>query len=268
MNSFRFVFCSFLFVTFLLYKPVYLQDSHTFISSLSEHKVLFDQSTTLINQSSVFIQNRENEVFIPVPIVLQKPELPNGCEVTSLSAVINYLGFPVSKTTLSDTFLPKQPFYRKEGKLFGANPYQYYAGNPRDKTGFFSYAPPIVETSKRYFSSIQENVNTLDISGSKPEDLKILLKQGIPVVIWVTLELDQPKIKYSWYFSDTNELFQAPVNLHCVVLNGYKDDEMFVMNPLKGQVTYNEKMFFDSYISLGSHAFILNNKNIKNRKLY
>ena len=38
--------------------------------------------------------------------VLQNPELPTGCEVTSLTQTLNYLGFNIDKLTLADNFMP------------------------------------------------------------------------------------------------------------------------------------------------------------------
>ena len=32
-------------------------------------------------------------ILLPVPQILQNPELPNGCEITSCCEVLHYLGF-------------------------------------------------------------------------------------------------------------------------------------------------------------------------------
>lgn len=197
------------------------------------------------------------EVYIDVPTVMQNPELPNGCEITSLTAVLNYKGYNADKLEMADVYLPKEAFYRKDGKLYGANPYVAYAGNPREKSGFFSYAPPIIEAANRYLDTVEGKENPIDISGSTREQIIEYLNQGTPVVIWVTLDLSKPKLDYSWHLTDTGEEKDMPVNLHCVVLNGYVDDNVHVMNPLKGQVQYNADEFFQSYVELGSHALIL-----------
>ena len=42
-----------------------------------------------------------------VEFLSQKPELPTGCEITSLTTVLNYLGYDVSKETMANEYLPK-----------------------------------------------------------------------------------------------------------------------------------------------------------------
>ncbi len=43
---------------------------------------------------------------IPVNCILQNPELPTGCEATSLTMVLNYWGYTVSKVTIAGQYLP------------------------------------------------------------------------------------------------------------------------------------------------------------------
>lgn len=200
------------------------------------------------------------EVYIPVPTIMQKPELPNGCEITSLTAVLNYYNYEIEKTEMADKYLPKESVYAKNEKLYGPNPYISYAGDPRTVSGLFCYAPPIVQAAKDYFETVGADYNPVDISGSTREEIIDQLRKGNPVVIWVTLELKEPIMDFSWYFSNTGEHFIAPINLHSVVLNGFVEDKVHVMDPLKGQVTYDIDTFFESYNALGSHAMVIYKK--------
>ncbi|MFT4414481.1 C39 family peptidase [Fredinandcohnia humi] len=197
------------------------------------------------------------EVLIPVDTVLQLPELPNGCEITSLTSILHFYGYPVSKTDMADNYLPKEPFIKKNNILYGADPYKAYAGNPREKSGFFSYAPPIVTAANSFFKHEKSNMTAVDMSGSSREEIMKQIDRGNPVVIWVTLDLSEPKLTYAWKFHDNGQHFSAPTNLHSVVLNGYVGDKVHVMDPLKGQVTYDAGVFFESYYALGSHAMMI-----------
>lgn len=203
-------------------------------------------------------QMKITEVFIPVKKVMQLPELPHGCEITSLTSILNFYGYEVSKTVMADKYLPKQPFAYKNKKRYGANPYKAYAGNPRSKAGgFFSYAPPIKAAADKYLEGTGESVQVIDISGSTREEIMGYINKGIPVLTWVTLSLEKPRMAYTWYFHGTKEKFTAPVNLHAVVLNGFDGNKVHVMNPLKGQMTYGADAFFKSYKDLGSHALVV-----------
>ncbi|NIK79837.1 uncharacterized protein YvpB [Paenibacillus castaneae] len=200
------------------------------------------------------------KVYLNVDTIMQNPELPNGCEITSLTAVLQYYGYDATKTEMADNYLPKQAFYSKNNKLYGPDPYEAYAGDPRElKGGFFSFAPPIVKAAELYFDAVGHSNPTKDISGSTKEQIIEQLNHGIPVVTWITLDLSKPKMNYSWYLSDSSEYFPAPINLHVVVLNGYENGKVHVMNPLVGQVTYDMDKFFNSYVEMGSHAMIVGN---------
>ena len=103
----------------------------------------------------------------------------------------------------------------------------------------------------------QNEMKAKDISGSSEKEILAYLNRGVPVVIWVTLDLSKPALNGHWYVSDTGKYYQAYTNLHAVVLKGYKDGMVSVMNPLKGQVTHNQDAFFKSYEELGKHALVL-----------
>lgn len=63
-------------------------------------------------------------ILLPVPQILQNPELPNGCEITSCCEVLHYLGFAPDKCELADYYLPRS------ARWYGADPDEVYMGNP------------------------------------------------------------------------------------------------------------------------------------------
>lgn len=208
--------------------------------------------------SSIEIEEEITSINLTIQTVMQEPELPNGCEITSLTAVLNYYGYQVSKTTMADNYLPQSHFYRKNNRLYGADPYQSFAGNPRDKaSGFFVYAPPIVYAANKFVQKKNGSHKAIDISGSSQERIISQLAKGTPIVIWVTLDLSKPQLDYSWYLQETNEEFIAPVNLHAVVLTGFDEEYVYVMDPLKGHRQHEREVFFESYYDLGSHAVVV-----------
>lgn len=219
---------------------------------LSSWMPSYVKSYTLINGIA-----NVSSVGIPVRTLLQKPELPNGCEITSLTAVLNYNHFIISKTYMSDYYLPKMSFVWKNGRKFGPDPNKAFAGNPRYSSGWFVYETPIVTAANHYLNAVKGQFHGVNMALSSKETIFNQLKKGNPVVIWITLGLQSPHITSGWYLFGTNTYFRAPTNLHCVVLTGFDSKQLYVMDPLKGQVTYNPTAFFNSYEALGHHAMVV-----------
>ena len=90
-------------------------------------------------------------ILLPVPQILQNPELPNGCEITSCCEVLHYLGFAPDKCELADYYLPRS------AQWYGADPDEVYMGNPHlddgsPETGYYCFAGPIVQAANEPFN--------------------------------------------------------------------------------------------------------------------
>lgn len=198
-----------------------------------------------------------DEQELDVPVVMQNPELPHGCEITSLTAVLNYYGLDVTKLEMADNYLPKQKIKTVDGQRFGPNPAQAFAGNPRDKAhGMYVFAPPIVKAAEAVIADKKADLRVTNKSGASQDEILQLVREGVPVVTWVTLDLSKPKTKLDkgWIYEGEKVQYEAFMNLHAVVLTGHLGDKVVVMDPLKGFVTYNVDQFFKSYRELGEQA--------------
>jgi len=198
-----------------------------------------------------------DEQELDVPVVMQNPELPHGCEITSLTAVLNYYGLDVTKLEMADHYLPKQTISTVDGQRFGPNPEQAFAGNPRDKAhGMYVFAAPIVKAAEVAIADKQADLRVTNKSGASKDEILQLVREGVPVVTWVTLDLSKPKTnsEKGWIYEGETVSHEAYMNLHAVVLTGHLGDKVVVMDPLKGFVTYNADQFFKSYRDLGKQA--------------
>jgi uncharacterized protein YvpB len=243
-------------------RPYQLNEEPKTIKLLSNHEFL-EFENQVYPSIKTYKRTEDGEIFatemnLPVESILQVPELPNGCEVTALASVLHYYGYDVDKTVLADNYLPKIPFEVINGKLYGANPFEAYAGDPRSKNqGFFSYVPPIIETVNNYFAKVNGSHKPDDLTGSTPEELLDYVREGIPVIVWTTINQQTPLFNYSWLISGTEESIDIIRNSHTVVLTGYSEDEVYVMDPLKGNVSYPKERFFEIYEIAGSHAMVI-----------
>lgn len=236
-------------------------------------KLLLDNATSeapVNNEAKQYVHEPSNspfpitvtierkEKYFQVATVLQNPELPNGCEITALTAILNYFEIDESKKNMAKEYLPKEPFKFEEGLKIGPDPNTAYAGDPREQNGgWYVFAPPIVEAAEKVINDHQKSLRAENISGSNPEEILTYMDQNIPVMVWVTKDLSAPVKRGGWYIDETNEFHASFTNLHTVVLHGWKDGEVYVMDPLKGTVSYPEAKFFESYLALGSQAIII-----------
>ena len=60
-------------------------------------------------------ENRENiNVSLDVNVIYQFPDMPSGCEVTSLTMVLNYMGINVTNKYLADNYLDSSTYGMSE----------------------------------------------------------------------------------------------------------------------------------------------------------
>lgn len=199
-------------------------------------------------------------VELPVENILQNPELPNGCEITATTILINYLGYPFDKCTLADYYLPQVEFIDINGQRTGGNPDIVYCGNPRFKSGgYYCFTPPLVDACNAILAEVDSPMRAEDITGASEQDLLSQLDQGRPVVAFTTLSMGEA-VTYepsSWVIMGEGTKHTPFLNLHCVVLYGYDDTYIYVADPLKGKIQCKRSTFMSAYKSIGSRALVV-----------
>ncbi len=236
-----------------LFVPSSVQKSDTTNESNSVAKsVLVKEDTSYVVLETYY--QKENQ-RLNVPVVIQNPQLPHGCEITALTAAFNYYGLNLSKMTLSKKYLPTEEIIEKDGKRIGPDPNIAYAGDPANEmTGTYTFAPVITKVAKTVAKDYKKNLNVTNLTGASKQEIINKVKAGIPVMMWVTLDLSKPKTKEGWYIKGTNKKPKMYRNLHVVVLTAYEDNKVIVMDPLHGYVSHDATKFFKSYKALGSQA--------------
>lgn len=187
---------------------------------------------------------------LDVENIMQLPELPTGCEVTSLAIILNYLGYDIDKVTLSDSFLPK-------GEPGETNPNDAFIGDPKTSIGSYgANAPVLVQTANDYLDYMSSNYNAYNVS---TEDFSSLLKyinDGYPVMVWATMGLEASYPTEKWVID--NEEVQWYANEHCMVLIGYTPDYYIFADPLKeGIIAYDRGLVEQRYNELGNQAVVI-----------
>lgn len=189
-----------------------------------------------------------------VKAVMQKPELPTGCEITALTTLLNYLGFDVDKLTMADEFMP----ITFTGEVIMD---EAYVGDPR-RDGFGCNANVIVQAADKYFASVDSPCYGVDLTGIEFDDLVYQLAEGRPVLAWVTINLRESYPEKVWKAQNGKELVFDWYQ-HCVVLygitmpDGKKDGVVKVADPLAGNVEYPYSKFKKMYEVLGKQAVVI-----------
>lgn len=78
-----------------------------------------------------------NQAQIEMEVILQKPELPTGCESVALTMVLKQKGYPIEKTTIAEEYL----IYNRDNYASG------YVGDPSTYGGVGVYPPGLVNTA-------------------------------------------------------------------------------------------------------------------------
>ena len=174
----------------------------------------------------------------------QNPELPTGCEITSLTSVLNYYGINVKKETMADDYLKKG-----DGSY-----YKIFLGNPRDAGSFGCMAQPIVDAANLYFKKNNVSMKASNVSGVTFEKILEYVSQGVPMIVWNTMGMAPAYESQTLTLDGREYTWIAPE--HCVAVVGYDLDnnEVYVADPMAGMVTRNLKTFEERYDSLKRQA--------------
>jgi len=193
-----------------------------------------------------------------LPGLLQKPELPNGCEATSLAIVLNFWGFEADKLDIAYNHIPRQDFTTTNAGRLGPNPAQAYAGDPADNFGFYCLAPAVAAGANSYLQQAGSLLQAQDISGSDTAALEGWLDAGCPVVFWLTLDGGEARYapRFYWLLPDGTE-YRPYANLHCVVLRGYNDTQFYLCDPLQVEVAVDKAAAMAGYQALGENAVVV-----------
>ena len=191
--------------------------------------------------------------------ILQEPELPTGCEITSLTMALNYYGYDVDKITMAYDYLPilyDGVYTDNYGITFGPEIGNYFLGDPGSAWGYFCYPEAIVTAANEYLSDEKSMIKAVDISGTNADSLYELVAKDTPVIVWITVYMTERWDMLSWY-TESGEEVEWSQDDHCGVLIGYDDDSVTIADPISGEWEYDRDDFEEVYLSRGQLAVIL-----------
>jgi uncharacterized protein YvpB len=191
--------------------------------------------------------------MIDVPLINQNPELKYGCEVTSLTMVLNHAGVKTTKMELyKKVKKDNDPLQRSQRGdiLKWGNPHDGFVGDMTGKNaGYAVFDKPIERLVNEYLPGRAVNLTNQSFD-------KVIqhVSKGYPVVVWTTGDYRLPDRWEAWHHG--TQVIKTPLDLHAVVLVGYDQRFVYLNDPLSGRknVKVNKEQFIKSWKALKSRA--------------
>lgn len=174
---------------------------------------------------------------------------PTGCESAALTSLLKFWGVSVNMWDVVNK-LPKGSLpYSENGIRYGGNPYLEFVGHPSISSSYGVYEKPIISVANSFKSGI------IDGTGTSLEGVLNIVKEGRPVVVWVSMYMAVPYVSTSWIYRPTGEKISWMANEHALVVIGYTPSQVIVTDSLNGGVRYYDKNVFRSrYNTYGKRA--------------
>ena len=196
----------------------------------------------------------KKQVLLDAPVIWQMPELPRGCEVTSLAMLLQYQDIQVDKLTLAREVKKNPAEYRlNNGKIYFGDPNEGFVGNMYTYTqpGLGVYHKPIAELAEQYLPG-----KIKDLTGAEFQELKIHLSDNRPV--WIITNTEYKRLDDSffqtWY--TPNGEVKVTTKEHSVLVTGYDENSVYFNDPLTGEKNKKApiKDFVEAWVQMGRQA--------------
>lgn len=215
--------------------------------------VVFSIIFVVFGMMKDLLEERQFRIFgkdlLSVPLIQQKPELPRGCEVTSLAMLLNYAGVDVSKMELAEK-IDKVPF---ESNGYTGDMNEGFLGDMYsfDKPGLGVYVKPILKLAKEYLPN-----RIIDLTGKPIGKLYEMIDEGSPVWVIANAKFEKlPDSEFKTFYTKNGEM-KVTYWEHSVVITGYNNEYVYINDPLAHtpNTEVNRKNFEEAWLQMGSQA--------------
>lgn len=234
------------FVSLLLIFPIYYASISPIKTSAEYNSAVHMDRTVVVYQKEHLMKE---SILLSVPALMQFPELPRGCEVTSLAMLLNFAGVPVDKLTLADE-IPKVPYLSDD--IYG-NPHQGFVGNmyTYNEPGLGVYHEVIEDLANQYLPNQIDN-----ITGDPFSSVQKKLNEGKPVWVIVGSTFNYvPEDQWETWNTSDGEI-KITRRVHSVLVTGYDENKVYFNDPFfpdqNRSADFQE--FVTSWAQFGSQA--------------
>lgn len=216
--------------------------------NLKENERLTSSGTHLQEQKDPY----PDSALISTEHICQLESWPTGCESVSAVMALRHAGVEITVDDFIDNYLElsERPF----------DPNKSFGGNPRRSNGKGCYAPVIKSACDKLLEGT--NLEALVLNEPTVEELcEKYIADGIPVILWATLDMAEPFEGDSWEIEGKTITWIRPE--HCLLLVGYNSESYIFRDPMHTEeVTYYSKAATEAaYKGLFSQSVVIKNKN-------
>ncbi|GGB61503.1 hypothetical protein GCM10011409_43420 [Lentibacillus populi] len=255
-----FIFYGVLFtITSITIGSMYVNEHKSVLVASVKNLLPTQNDLKLIEPAEAMTSNEQGQVKesvrLKAPLIGQLPELPRGCEVTSLAMLLAYHDIHVDKLELAKRVKRDPTPYKKteEGIHFG-NPNEGFVGDMYSFStpGLGVYHKPVTELAMDYAGE-----RVLDFSGQDFTEIINQLNHDRP--IWVIINAAYKKLPKNQFI--TWQTKDGPVNVtmreHSVLITGYDQDYIYFNDPLKRNKKAPIEEFKAAWIQMGKQAITI-----------
>lgn len=195
-----------------------------------------------------------NKKLLDAPLIGQLPELPRGCEVTSLAMLLGDAGVKVDKMELAEGVRkdPTPMTYQNERIHFG-NPNIGFVGDMYSfkNPGYGVYDKPIFHLAERYLPGKMVNM-----TGENFDSVLNKIKEDKTVWIITNVTFDVLK-DHQFETWDTPEgEIKMTYKEHSVLVTGFDDNYIYFNDPLTNikNSKADKKKFIEAWEQMGKRA--------------
>ncbi|MCL1914993.1 MAG: C39 family peptidase [Eubacteriaceae bacterium] len=197
--------------------------------------------------------------FLDIPFIYQREEYPTGCESVSTVMALNNLGIDISVSDFIDNYLDigQAPHIDESGVWSGCSPWKAFPGDPYSNSGYGCFAPVITNALSKFLDPEKHEV--LELYNWPIDELCCrYINNGIPVVLWASINMRPASQSSYWYDEETGEKVDWVTPMHCSLLVGYDDDCYYFNDPWKDKgFAYLKSDVEQAYEAMYSQAVVI-----------
>ena len=231
-----------------------VDDSSVNYNVPGDYKITYSAEDKLGNKTTKYrkISIIEKDVTYQInnfPTFYQYPDYPNGCESAALYNILRFYNVNVTMSQIVNTLKKGDGPHYEDGVYYGGNPELEFVGDPRDTDGYGVYQKPIIEVANKFKSGM------IDYTGHSLDEVLAIVKEGIPVQIWASVNMQNTDICTTWIYKETGKKINWICKLHSVVVIGFNKNKVIVSDSYTGKiVSYNRKQVEKIYNLYGKRA--------------